>query len=77
MIVFTFAMCSSMVSNHITMSSRYMWHIFPINRLSTLVTHHWWIAGEFRKPIGITHHSYVSKGVDTAVLWMSSGCTHV
>ena len=56
-IVLTFLMCSSTLFDHITISSRYMWQILPMNGLSTLVTCRWWIEGEFHRPIGITHHS--------------------
>ena len=41
------------------------------------VTQCWCIAGEFRKPMGITSHSYSPRGVVTAVRYTSSGCTLV
>ena len=54
-----------------------MWHIRPRYSRKAAVTQHWWIAGAFRRPIGIANHSYRPKGVVTAVKCISSGWTLV
>ena len=54
-----------------------MWQILPIHSWSAVVTRHWWIAGAFFNPIGITIHLKSPKGVKTAVSGISDASIHV
>src|ERR1700676_3799729 len=65
--ILTFWWCSSMVFDHMTMSSRYTWQILPIFSRRATATLRWWMAGALRSPMGITNHSYSPNGVETAV----------
>jgi hypothetical protein len=39
-----------------------MWQMHLISSRRVAVIQHWWIAGEFHKPIGMASHSYKPKG---------------
>lgn len=69
--------CSVIDKDQIIISLRYAWQILPIRSLSTRVTWHWWVAGEFQRPIDMTTHFQSPKGVRVAVYFMWSGLTSV